>query len=177
MIKPHHPAVYRNVFRDGMPGELIEFLVVVAGAIIGFLSTVPALPKELESLAKGASPAKQDHLCCVRIAAGQACLYQDRSSCMGCGAEVYTRSSFHLLVQEYVYLAGKIKKAEGKEMVRLSRILQDGALAAITQFLESARILKQDQVVDYYLTILERGKQHQAVRFLSGGADHRGDGV
>ena len=113
----------------------------------------------LGRVASGAAPAKQDHLHCVRIAAGRPCPYRERSSCMGCGAEVYTRSSFHLLVQEYVLLSKRLRSGEGSERVRILRILEDGVLPAISQMIESAHALYQEELADFYSTIVERGKQ------------------
>ena len=113
----------------------------------------------LEKAASGAGPAMQDHLSCILIAAGRPCPYPDRGSCMGCRAEMYTRSVFYLLVKEYVALKKKQATAGVKEAVRIERILEDGVLVAIEELLQSGRILFQEKNIGPYLTMFERGMQ------------------
>jgi hypothetical protein len=91
------------------------------------------------------------------IAAGFGCKDPDRSCCIGCGFEIYTKTILRLLMTEYSRLLTK-KKTSGKaETVRCEAILKKAVLPAIAEMLSSSRHLYPDSDMKTLLDELERG--------------------
>ncbi len=113
--------------------------------------------KVLQNLCAGEIPARQEEMICLRFAAGLPCCHSERSCCMGCGYEIYTKSAFHILMQEYVFLSKKRGMAEGTERIRLSKIMSEGILPAVSQILASMEMLYPRAEMESMLEIMERG--------------------
>ena len=113
--------------------------------------------KVLQNLCAGEIPAKQEEMLCLRFVAGLPCSHSDRGCCMGCGFEIYTKTAFHILMQEYVVLSKKRGMTEGRERTRLSRIMSEGILPAVSQILASMEMLYPKAEMEPMLEIMERG--------------------
>ena len=116
----------------------------------------------LQNIAEGEIPAKQEGLLCLNLASGHACTEPERGSCMGCGYEVYTKSAFHLLMQEYIILMHKRNLAEGWEKERYTKLMNEGIVPAALHILESIPLLYPDADVQPLLDIMERGISYAA---------------
>ena len=132
-------AVIRSIFTD--PGGVREELVM----------------QVLQKVGADEAPAKHDFFLCARTAAGMTCPSPDRSSCIGCGAEIYTREAFQELMREYLHLCAIYREAGGWEALRLSRILEEGIMPAVALAVESIGRLYPDADVSQYLKIVEEG--------------------
>ena len=94
---------------------------------------------------------------CVRTAAGFGCCDPCRSSCVGCGYEVYTKAAFHLLIKEFVRISKKRDSATGSERDRYKMILEKGLMPVIVEIIESFPVLYPDADMGMILDLLERG--------------------
>lgn len=121
------------------------------------------LGNALQLIATGCAPAKEPELCCARLAMGYRCNAPDRSSCIGCGYEVYTKSALQLLLKEYRGLLLKKQKADGFESERISCILKKGVLPAITEIAASLPLLYPDADMGPLEAMLERGLRYAAI--------------
>ena len=121
-----------------------------------------AVHKVLQNLCAGEIPAKQEEMLCLRFAAGLPCCHSDRGCCMGCGFEIYTKTAFHILMQEYVFLSKKRGMTDGMERARLSRIMSEGILPAVSQILASMEMLYPKAEMESMLKIMERGIDYAA---------------
>jgi len=121
------------------------------------------LEKALQMIATDRAPSKQPDVCCARIAMGYRCDSPDRSSCIGCGYEVYTKSALQILMKEYNGLLLKLRECDGFERMRLSSILKKGVIPAITEIITSVPILYPDADMAPMEKILERGLRYAAI--------------
>lgn len=119
--------------------------------------TMEEIPTVLQKLASGYAPGKQDEMLCVRTAAGFGCCDPCRSSCIGCGYEVYTKAAFHLLIKEFVRISKKRDSATGAERERYKMLLEKGLLPVIVEIIESFPVLYPDADMGMILDLLERG--------------------
>jgi len=116
----------------------------------------------LQNLCADEIPAKQEEMLCLRFAAGLSCCHSDRGCCMGCGYEIYTKTAFHVLMQEYVFLSKKRGMSEGMERTRLSKIMSEGILPAVSQIFASLEMLYPKAEMESMLEIMERGIDYAA---------------
>lgn len=132
-----------------------------ASALHEILSGADDVRKEvartLHVVAAGMAPAKQDSLFCVRIALGYECDKNDRSCCIGCGYEIYTKTALQLLMDAYLDLDMHRESAEGWEKERFRGMILQGILPAISQIISSIRTLSPDTDEDQIALIMERG--------------------
>ena len=119
--------------------------------------TTEEIPVVLQKLASGYAPGKQDEMLCVRTAAGYGCCDPCRSSCIGCGYEVYTKAAFHLLIKEFVRISKKRDRATGTDRNRYKMILEKGLMPVIVEIIESFPVLYPDADMGMILDLLERG--------------------
>lgn len=115
------------------------------------------LEKTLQRIAAGAAPAKQSECLCLRSAAGFACAAADRTGCMGCGYEIYTKSAVHLLMKEYVRLNQLRTVDSESDSGRIYSILEKGIIPALTEILSSIQLLYPGTEMEPILEIVERG--------------------
>lgn len=111
----------------------------------------------LRNIAANDIPARQDGLMCLRLASGHACVSPERSCCIGCGYEIYTKAAFHLLMQEYALIMQKRNQAEGRSRIRYTALMEEGLLPAAVQILESIPLLYPGADVSPMLDMMERG--------------------
>jgi len=98
----------------------------------------------LQNIASGSAPGRQGGFLCLMTAAGYACTDPDRSCCIGCGFEIYTKTILRLLLSEYSRLLER-KRASGEdEVARCEAILKKAVLPAITEMLLSTERLYPD---------------------------------
>lgn len=132
-----------------------------AKEIVGRM-TREEIPVILQNLASGYAPGKQEEMLCVRSAAGYCCCDPERSSCMGCGYEVYTKAAFHLLIREFVRITKQRDAASGNDRERYRWILEKGLMPYITETIESFPVLYPDADMSIILDLLERGLKDAA---------------
>ena len=120
------------------------------------------IPVVLQNLASGYAPGKQEEMLCVRSAAGYCCCDPERSSCMGCGYEVYTKAAVHLLIKEFVRITKQRDAATGNDRERYRWILEKGLMPYITEMIESFPVLYPDADMSIILDLLERGLKDAA---------------
>jgi len=111
----------------------------------------------LQNIASGNAPGRQDGFLCLMTAAGLACTDSDRSSCIGCGSEIYTKTILRLLISEYSRLLQKKKISEKPESDRCDSIIKKAVLPAISEILSSAERLCRGADIAPLLKELERG--------------------
>ncbi len=110
----------------------------------------------LQRIAGGTAMAKQDEYLCLRNAAGLPCPNPDRSGCLGCGYEIYTKAALRLLMSEYVRLSREKRKHGGKPG-RYGKILESAVLPAVWEIVGSIRHLYPDEDITDVLDMIERG--------------------
>jgi len=111
----------------------------------------------LQNIASGNAPGRQDGFLCLMTAAGFGCPNPDRSCCIGCGYEIYTKTILRLLISECSRLLEK-KKAVGKtEAARCESLLKKAVLPAISEILTSAERFCPDADMKPLLAEVERG--------------------
>lgn len=114
----------------------------------------------LHLIAAGMAPSKQDNLFCVRTALGFECSKNDRSCCIGCGYEIYTKTALQLLVDAYLDLDMRCASAEGLEKERYRGMILQGILPAMSQIISSIRTLSPDADEEQIALIMERGTRN-----------------
>ena len=116
----------------------------------------------LQTVAVGATPAKQPEMLCLRIAASMTCACPDRSCCIGCGYEIYTKAALQILMQEYTKLSWKCSHAEGWEKERFRALLMEGVLPPVAEILSSVPMLYPEADMSPMNEIVERGMRNAA---------------
>jgi len=95
----------------------------------------------LQNIASGNAPGRQDGFLCLMIAAGYNCADMDRSCCIGCGYEIFTKTVLRLLISEYSRLLTKKRSSDESESSRCDAILRNAVLPAISEIILSAERL------------------------------------
>lgn len=111
----------------------------------------------LKNIAEHKSPAKQDDLLCLMTAAGQPCPYVFRSSCIGCGYEIYTVGIISTLMNEYKRLSKLQNNAVADDTERYNKIITRAVLPAVAEILSAAISLYPDQDMSFLKAIVKRG--------------------
>ncbi len=110
----------------------------------------------LQRIAGGEASSKQDEYLCLMNAAGLACPSPERSGCLGCGCEIYTKAALQLLMSEYVRLSREKRKG-GESSGRYGLILKSAVLPAVWEIVQSIRMLYPDEDITDVLDMIERG--------------------
>lgn len=136
----------------------------VEEALVAARQIVEQLPQDslsnvLQMVASGAAVSRQKELFCIRTAAGQVCADPLRSSCFGCGYEIYTKAAFHLLMGEYRRLSILKNEEAGSEKIRIRNILTKGIIPSVREMIESIPLLYPDADMGIMMEMLERGMQ------------------
>lgn len=113
----------------------------------------------LQNIASGFAAGRQDGFLCLMTAAGYGCKDADRSCCIGCGFEIYTKTILRLLMSERSRLMRKKENADEAESARCEAILKNAVLPAITEILLSAERLYADSDITPLLEEIERGRR------------------
>ena len=116
-----------------------------------------SLAAVLQKIASGAAPSRQSELLCLRVAAGCPCCEPDRSGCLGCRYEIYTKSAMRLFMKEYVRLNREKADADAFQRERLENILEKGVLPAVGEMLASVPMLYPGAELEPLYDIMERG--------------------
>ena len=116
-----------------------------------------SLAAVLQKIASGAAPSRQSELLCLRVAAGCPCCEPDRSGCLGCRYEIYTKSAMRLFMKEYVRLNREKADADAFQRERLANILEKGVLPAVGEMLASVPMLYPGAELEPLYDIMERG--------------------
>ena len=93
----------------------------------------------LQNIASGNAASKLDGCMCLLTAANFSCSEPERSSCIGCGYEIYTKSIIRCLAKEYKRLIERKKNSYEKEAIRCSNILKTAILPALTEVITSIK--------------------------------------
>lgn len=147
----------------GISPSGVEGLITMNEKAISSAKTVLAevlpnqrnIPNALHRLAAGCAAGKQDGFLCLMTAAGFSCCCPERSGCFGCRYEIYTKAAFHVAVKEYVRLRSLM--ARKKDEWRCRAILRTVVLPAITEMLESLKLLYPGTDMDALTQIMEGG--------------------
>lgn len=135
---------------------------IVASLLLEQRGDKSSLGAVVQKIASGAAPSRQAELLCLRTAAGYPCCEPERSGCVGCRYEIYTKSAMRLLIKEYVRLNREKANAGTFQRERLENILNKGVLPALAQMLESIAMLYPDAEMEPLYEIMERGIQDAA---------------
>lgn len=111
----------------------------------------------LQAISSGSTVGKQDGMLCLMIAAGFSCPYHERTCCVGCGYEIYTKTILYNLVDEYVRILKKKKKSDEMESIRYGKILKEAIIPAIAEILHSIKVLYPESDLKYLLEVVEGG--------------------
>ena len=111
----------------------------------------------LQNIASGNAPGKQDGFLCLMTASGSFCVDAERSSCIGCGYEIYTKTILHCLAREYARLLAKKGDADQAEAVRCTKILKNAVMPAIAEMFASIKRLYSDADIKTLINTTEMG--------------------
>jgi len=114
----------------------------------------------LQNIASGNAPGRQEECLCLRTAAGLACSFIDRDTCIGCGYEIYTKAAIHTLMKEYSRLCQLKKNALQTDVWRYEKLLEQAILPAVSEMINAVKILYRETDVKDFLDIVERGIEH-----------------
>lgn len=177
----------------GLAPQRIEWLAkAVEGAMTKSRSVVEEILKKptaikesvfwiLQNIASGNAPGRQEEYLCLMTAAGFRCAFSDRSGCIGCGYEIYTKTAMHTLMREYVRLSHVRNDAGPPEAWRCGQILEQAILPAVTEMLAAVKLLYPEADTTELLNIIEEGVHHadrgtgRNGRKLQPGNDHPGN--
>lgn len=142
--------------------QIEEVSLLVESSLERSKEIVKGIPQEglaltLQKIANGNARSRQDETLCLRTAAGLPCTDPFRSSCIGCGYEVYTKAAFHLLMKEYARIRSMKESARGLEKTRMRNILLKGILPSIGEMVESLPMLYPGADMEIILEMMERG--------------------
>ena len=111
----------------------------------------------LQNIASGNAPGKQDGCLCLMTASGSSCIDADRSGCIGCGYEIYTKTILYCLAKEYSRLLSRKNEAGPMEAVRCTKLLKESVMPVIAEILISIKKLHPDADLQSMLTATEMG--------------------
>lgn len=113
------------------------------------------IPHILQRIATGSAAGRQDGFLCVLSAAGYACRCPDRSGCLGCRYEIYTKAVLHLAAREYTRLQTLYRRE--KENWRYKMMLQQVILPVIAEMLETMPRMYPRADMDSLVKFMEEG--------------------
>ena len=111
----------------------------------------------LQNIASGNAPSRKDEYLCLMSAAGLPCISTDRAVCIGCGYEIYTKSAIHSLMKEYVRLSQLKNTEKQADTWRYQKILEQTIMPAVSEMINSVKLLYQGADMSDFLNIIERG--------------------
>jgi hypothetical protein len=145
---------------DAVEISLSRSKQIVADLFAGTAGIKANVFRVLQNIASGSSPGKQSGYLCLMTAAIRRCPHPDRGSCMGCGYEILTKSSFHSLMREYVRLHDLRETSGMTESMRCDQLLEQAVYPAVYEFIESAPMLYPDIDVNVLSDIMEEGMDY-----------------
>ena len=111
----------------------------------------------LQNIASGNAPSRKDEYLCLLSAAELPCTSIDRTSCIGCGYEIYTKSAIHSLMKEYIRLSQLKSSEERSDIWRYQKILEQTIIPAVSEMVNAIKLLYQGADMSDFLNIIERG--------------------
>lgn len=111
----------------------------------------------LQNIASSNAPGKQDGCLCLMTASGFPCVDADRSSCIGCGYEIYTKTILYRLSKEYSRLLARRNESGPAEALRCTKLLKESVMPAITEILLTIKRHYPDADLGSILTATEMG--------------------
>ena len=132
----------------------------VRGILSGYGSVVESIFTMLQNIAAGNAPSRQDEHLCLMTAAGCGCPFPGRACCLGCGYEIYTKSTMHTLMKEYARIKSLRLTANSDESLRHSRILETAVFPAVSEILAASQILYPENDNTELLEIMEKGIEY-----------------
>jgi hypothetical protein len=149
-----------NAFQIEELTETVERAIIKCRNAVDYIINIPAdtdksVGSVLQNIASGAAPGRQENLLCLMTAANQPCPFTQRDGCIGCGYEIYTKTAMHTLMREYTRLANIVKEAEPTDAHRYGMILEQAILPAVSEILNSAKILYPNADISGLLDIME----------------------
>jgi hypothetical protein len=111
----------------------------------------------LQNIASGNAPGKQDGYLCLMTASGSSCIDPERSGCIGCGYEIYTKTILYCLSKEYSRLLSKKDGDDLLEAARCTKLLKESVMPVITEILLSVKRLYPDVDLKSMLAATEMG--------------------
>ncbi|MBQ9007709.1 MAG: hypothetical protein IJ088_04775 [Clostridia bacterium] len=132
--------VYENlteIFRDGFSREKLLSM--------------------LKRISDGMAPGRDNSCCCIRSAADLPCADPQRTSCMGCGCELWTRTGIHILLNAYEYNTKQIADSGPVEVMRLRAINESVIIPSLTGILENlSTFYVAEEVADALSDMIKR---------------------
>lgn len=111
----------------------------------------------LQNIASGNAPGRQDGFLCLMTASGSACLDAGRSSCVGCGYEIYTKTILHCLSKEYARLLLARDSSDPVQADRYTKILKEAVMPAISEMFVSIKKMYPDADIKSLIDTVEAG--------------------
>lgn len=143
------------------PMRIDETIALVQTNLIKARETVKDLIFEKESIssviqkiASGSAVSKSADSLCLSIAGKGCCTFPNREVCSGCKYEIYTKSTLHIMVKEYVRMQELVKRTNS---ARHKAILKERIVLIIQEFLETFALLYPDADIEDYTAVLEGG--------------------
>lgn len=112
----------------------------------------------LKNISSGNASSRIEECLCLNIAAGIHCPYADRDNCIGCGYEIYTKATMHLLMKEYIRL-NLLKRSTQNSIdnKRYTILLEKDVMPAIYEMINALKILYSDEEFSILLDEVEEG--------------------
>jgi len=114
----------------------------------------------LQNIASGNAPGRQDGFLCLMTAAGFSCADVNRSCCIGCGYEIYTKTILRLLLSEYTRIKSKKRTVDKSEAARCDALIKKAILPALSEMLLAAERMYPDTDLKPLLEELKGGLPH-----------------
>lgn len=112
----------------------------------------------IQGIASGNAVGRSSDCLCLRTAAGMTCPNPERDSCIGCGYEIYTKATLHLLIKEYGYMLELKQTAKNEtDKMRYKNMLNNAVCPAIYEIIYSAKKLYSPEDAEEILSVIERG--------------------
>jgi hypothetical protein len=111
----------------------------------------------LQNIASGNAPGKQDGFLCLMTASGFFCADAWRSSCIGCGYEIFTKTILHSLSKEYARLLTAKNDTDPAEATRCTKILKEAVMPAIAEIFLSMKQMYPDVDIKAMVNATEMG--------------------
>ena len=99
--------------------------------------TEEKLKRLLSDICTGMAPGKSEHCGCLRAAAGLPCMDPVRSTCIGCGCELWSRTGIHMMLSSYEHNKRQMRTAGEVEKARLNKINEQVILPVLFGILEN----------------------------------------
>lgn len=147
--------------------EVLEKAKVDTMSLIdSFSSDKEAIYKFLNRIACGTAPAKEKNMNCISVAKGGGCIYPERKTCIGCGQEIYLKSSLFVIGQRLREMVTKLQNGKTVTEKNKYRMLIDRLFKPV--LMEMMMVLRDihgvEDVSEYQKVVFEIGKTPSEVK-------------